>query len=158
MPCVKPTAAASAPNIMHCTDRPKSAGGRSGWKASAASPALTRSEKKHILDRLTASEGLERYLHTKYVGQKRFSLEGGESFIASMDEVVQRAGTKGVQEIVIGMAHRGRLNVLVNTLGKMPADLFAEFDHTAPEALPSGDVKYHQGFSSTSPRPAARCT
>jgi len=105
-------------------------------------------QKKHILDRLTAAEGLERYLHTKYVGQKRFSLEGGESFIASMDEIVQRGGAKGVQEIVIGMAHRGRLNVLVNTLGKMPATLFAEFDHTAKEDLPAGDVKYHQGFSS----------
>jgi len=105
-------------------------------------------KKRHILDRLTAAEGLERYLHTKYVGQKRFSLEGGESFIASMDELIQRAGEQGVQEIVIGMAHRGRLNVLVNTLGKMPKDLFAEFDHTAPEDLPAGDVKYHQGFSS----------
>ena len=105
-------------------------------------------EKKHILDRLTAAEGLERYLHTKYVGQKRFSLEGGESFIASMDALIQRAGADGAQEIVIGMAHRGRLNVLVNILGKMPKDLFAEFDHTAPEHLPAGDVKYHQGFSS----------
>ena len=105
-------------------------------------------QKKHILNRLTAAEGLERYLHTKYVGQKRFSLEGGESFIASIDELVQRAGTNGVQEIVIGMAHRGRLNVLVNTLGKTPKDLFSEFEHTAPENLPSGDVKYHQGFSS----------
>ncbi|MEY2781166.1 MAG: hypothetical protein RL307_870, partial [Pseudomonadota bacterium] len=105
-------------------------------------------KKKHILDRLTAAEGLERYLHTKYVGQKRFSLEGGESFIASMDELIQRAGEQGVQEIVIGMAHRGRLNVLVNTLGKLPGMLFAEFDHTAPEELPAGDVKYHQGFSS----------
>ncbi|MCB1989530.1 MAG: 2-oxoglutarate dehydrogenase E1 component, partial [Burkholderiaceae bacterium] len=85
---------------------------------------------------------------TKYVGQKRFSLEGGESFIAAMDELINAAGEQGVQEIVIGMAHRGRLNVLVNTLGKMPKDLFAEFDHTAPEDLPSGDVKYHQGFSS----------
>src|SRR3954467_6028813 len=111
-------------------------------------PSFTADEKKHVLDRLTAAEGLERYLHTKYVGQKRFSLEGGESFIASMDELIQRAGETGVQEIVIGMAHRGRLNVLVNTLGKMPADLFAEFDHSAPEDLPSGDVKYHQGFSS----------
>ena len=111
-------------------------------------PHFSADQKKHILDQLTAAEGLERYLHTKYVGQKRFSLEGGESFIASMDELVQRAGTKGVQEIVIGMAHRGRLNVLVNTLGKMPKDLFAEFDHTAPENLLSGDVKYHQGFSS----------
>ena len=90
----------------------------------------------------------EQKKHTKFVGQKRFSLEGGESFIVSMDELVQRAGVKGVQEVVIGMAHRGRLNVLVNTLGKMPKDLFAEFDHTAPEDLPSGDVKYHQGFSS----------
>jgi 2-oxoglutarate dehydrogenase E1 component len=111
-------------------------------------PSFNSEKKKHILDRLTAAEGLERFLHTKYVGQKRFSLEGSESFIASMDELIQSAGTKGVQEIVIGMAHRGRLNVLVNTLGKLPADLFAEFDHTAPEELPSGDVKYHQGFSS----------
>jgi 2-oxoglutarate dehydrogenase complex, dehydrogenase (E1) component, and related enzymes len=82
---------------------------------------LLQEKKKHILNRLTASEGLERFLHTKYVGQKRFSLEGGESFIASMDEVVRHGGANGVQEIVIGMAHRGRLNVLVNTLGKMPA-------------------------------------
>jgi 2-oxoglutarate dehydrogenase E1 component len=105
-------------------------------------------KKRHILDRLTAAEGLERFLHTKYVGQKRFSLEGGESFIAAMDELIRQAGSAGVQEIVIGMAHRGRLNVLVNTLGKMPSGLFAEFEHTAPEDLPAGDVKYHQGFSS----------
>src|SRR5690606_35729869 len=111
-------------------------------------PNFGPEKKRHILDRLTAAEGLERFLHTKYVGQKRFSLEGGESFIASMDELIQRAGEKGVQEIVIGMAHRGRLNVLVNILGKLPKDLFAEFEHTAPEDLPSGDVKYHQGFSS----------
>ena len=111
-------------------------------------PNFNAEKKRLILDRLTAAEGLERFLHTKYVGQKRFSLEGGESFIAAMDEVVQLAGTKGVQEIVLGMAHRGRLNVLVNTMGKMPKDLFAEFDHTAPEELPAGDVKYHQGFSS----------
>jgi 2-oxoglutarate dehydrogenase E1 component len=111
-------------------------------------PSFNAAQKKHILDRLTAAEGLERFLHTKFVGQKRFSLEGGESFIAAIDELIQSAGARGVQEIVIGMAHRGRLNVLVNTLGKMPGDLFAEFDHTAPEDLPAGDVKYHQGFSS----------
>jgi 2-oxoglutarate dehydrogenase E1 component len=111
-------------------------------------PNFTAEKKKHILDRLTAAEGLERYLHTKYVGQKRFSLEGGESFIAAMDELIQGSGAQGVQEVVIGMAHRGRLNVLVNTLGKTPGMLFAEFDHTAPEDLPAGDVKYHQGFSS----------
>ncbi|MEO3692836.1 2-oxoglutarate dehydrogenase E1 component [Roseateles paludis] len=110
--------------------------------------SFSAEDKKHILDRLTAAEGLERYLHTKYVGQKRFSLEGGESFIAAMDELIQRAGERGVQEIVIGMAHRGRLNVLVNTLGKSPQDLFAEFEHKAAEDLPAGDVKYHQGFSS----------
>ena len=111
-------------------------------------PNFNAAKKKHILERLTAAEGLERFLHTKYVGQKRFSLEGGESFISSMDELINQAGIKGIQEIVIGMAHRGRLNVLVNTMGKMPKDLFAEFDHTAPEELTSGDVKYHQGFSS----------
>ncbi|GAB2712289.1 MULTISPECIES: 2-oxoglutarate dehydrogenase E1 component [Comamonas] len=111
-------------------------------------PAFNADQKKRILDRLTAAEGLERFLHTKYVGQKRFSLEGGESFIVAMDQLINAAGQTGVQEIVIGMAHRGRLNVLVNTLGKMPKDLFAEFDHTAPEELTAGDVKYHQGFSS----------
>ncbi|MFN9506410.1 MAG: 2-oxoglutarate dehydrogenase E1 component [Rubrivivax sp.] len=134
--------------FMHCTDPTEKRWWQERLESSRSKPAFTIEKKKHILDRLTAAEGLERYLHTKYVGQKRFSLEGGESFIASMDEVVQRAGENGVQEIVIGMAHRGRLNVLVNTLGKMPKDLFAEFDHTAPEELPAGDVKYHQGFSS----------
>jgi len=111
-------------------------------------PAFDVEKKRQILDRVTAAEGLERYLQAKYVGQKRFSLEGGDSFIPCMDELIHQAGAKGVQEIVIGMAHRGRLNVLVNTLGKMPKDLFAEFEHKGPETLPAGDVKYHQGFSS----------
>ena len=138
---------------MYATDQNQKRWWQQKLEAVRSKPNFTAEKKKHILDRVTAAEGLERFLHTKYVGQKRFSLEGGESFIAAMDEVIQLAGTKGVQEIVIGMAHRGRLNVLVNSLGKMPADLFAEFDHTAPEDLPSGDVKYHQGFSSdvTSP-------
>jgi 2-oxoglutarate dehydrogenase E1 component len=113
-----------------------------------STPDFSAEKKIHILDRLTAAEGLERYLHTKYVGQKRFSLEGSESFIASIDETIQRAGENGVQEIVIGMAHRGRLNVLVNTLGKSPQDLFEEFEGKHGDELPSGDVKYHQGFSS----------
>ncbi len=111
-------------------------------------PSYPIERKKRILARLTAAEGLERYLHAKFVGQKRFSLEGGESFIAAMDELVQRAGQAGIQEIVIGMAHRGRLNVLVNVLGKMPKELFAEFEGRHAEDLPSGDVKYHKGFSS----------
>src|SRR5688572_2703559 len=105
-------------------------------------------EQKLLLRKLTEAEHLERYLHTRYVGQKRFSLEGGESLIPSIDELIQRAGAAGVQEIVIGMAHRGRLNVLVNVLGKMPKDLFQEFEGKAAQELPSGDVKYHNGFSS----------
>ncbi len=122
-------------------------------ESNRSTPSFDVDKKRHILDRLTAAEGLERYLHAKYVGQKRFSLEGGESFIASMDELIQRSGEKGVEEIVIGMAHRGRLNVLVNTLGKMPADLFAEFEGKAASDLPAGDVKYHNGFSSDVPTP-----
>ncbi|WP_439608807.1 2-oxoglutarate dehydrogenase E1 component [Hydrogenophaga sp.] len=133
---------------MYITDQSQKRWWQERLEGSRSKPAFNAEKKKHILDRLTAAEGLERFLHTKYVGQKRFSLEGGESFIASMDELIRQAGQVGIQEIVIGMAHRGRLNVLVNTLGKMPKDLFAEFDHTAPEELPSGDVKYHQGFSS----------
>jgi 2-oxoglutarate dehydrogenase E1 component len=117
-------------------------------EATRARPKFAQDKKRRILDRLTAAEGLEKYLHTRYVGQKRFSLEGGESFIAAMDEIVQHGGDQGIQEFVIGMAHRGRLNVLVNTLGKMPKDLFAEFEGQHPDDLPSGDVKYHQGFSS----------
>ena len=117
-------------------------------ESTRAAGAFSAEQKQHILDRITAAEGLERYLHTKYVGQKRFSLEGGESFIASLDTLIQRAGSQGVQEIVIGMAHRGRLNVLVNILGKMPHDLFAEFEGKHADDLPAGDVKYHQGFSS----------
>ena len=124
-----------------------------------STPLFTAEEKLHILDRLTAAEGLERYLHTKYVGQKRFSLEGGESFIAAMDELVQRAGAKGVQEIVIGMAHRGRLNVLVNTLGKMPKDLFAEFEGKRRRDLPAGRRQVPQRLlQRRHRRPAGPCT
>ncbi|MDP3708197.1 MAG: thiamine pyrophosphate-dependent enzyme, partial [Polaromonas sp.] len=133
---------------MYATDQNQKRWWQQKLETIRSKPNFTKEKKLHILDRLTAAEGIERFLHTKYVGQKRFSLEGGESFIASMDELIQRGGEIGVQEIVIGMAHRGRLNVLVNSLGKVPANLFAEFDHTAPEDLPSGDVKYHQGFSS----------
>ena len=133
---------------MYATDQNQKRWWQQKLESIRSKPNLSKEKKLHLLDRLSAAEGLERFLHTKYVGQKRFSLEGGESFIASMDELIQRGGEIGVQEIVIGMAHRGRLNVLVNSLGKVPANLFAEFDHTAPEDLPSGDVKYHQGFSS----------
>ena len=104
-------------------------------------------QRRRILGRLTAAETLERYLHTKYVGQKRFSLEGGETIVPLLDHLLQRAGSQGVKEAVIGMAHRGRLNVLVNILGKQPSMLFAEFEGIHAEHLTSGDVKYHQGFS-----------
>jgi 2-oxoglutarate dehydrogenase E1 component len=106
-------------------------------------------EKKNILWQLTAAEGLERYLHTKYVGQKRFSLEGGDSLIALLDDLVQTGGKLGLEEMIIGMAHRGRLNVLVNLLGKSPKDLFNEFEgqYDLAKLRGSGDVKYHKGFS-----------
>ena len=111
-------------------------------------PPLEAETRHWLLDRLTAAEGIERYLHSKYVGQKRFSLEGGESLIPMLDVLIQEAGKQGVQETVIGMSHRGRLNVLVNILGKSPADLFSEFEGRHAKDLQTGDVKYHQGFSS----------
>lgn len=120
-------------------------------ESTRSTPEFTTDQKRNILRQVTEAEGLERFLHTKYVGQKRFSLEGGESFIAAMDEVVNHAGEGGVQEIVVGMAHRGRLNMLVNIMGKMPGDLFAEFEGTHVTDLSDGDVKYHNGFSSDLP-------
>src|SRR5882724_11338518 len=110
---------------------------------------FSAAEKKNILWQLTAAEGLERYLHTKYVGQKRFSLEGGDSLIPLLDDLVQQGGKSGVEEAIIGMAHRGRLNVLVNLLGKSPKDLFSEFEgqYDLAKLRGSGDVKYHKGFS-----------
>jgi len=134
--------------FMYITDPAQKRWLQERLESSRAKPKFSDEKKRRVLDRLTAAEGLEKYLHTRYVGQKRFSLEGGESFIASMDEIVQHGGTQGIQEFVIGMAHRGRLNVLVNTLGKMPSELFAEFEGHHDDDLPSGDVKYHQGFSS----------
>ena len=133
---------------MYITDQGQKRWWQQKLESVRSNPQLNLDQKKRVLERLTAAEGLERFLHTKYVGQKRFSLEGGESFIVAMDELIKQASQHGVQEVVIGMAHRGRLNLLVNTLGKMPSMLFAEFDHTAPEDLTAGDVKYHQGFSS----------
>ncbi len=120
-------------------------------------PTFNVDQKKRILERLTAAETLERYLHTKYVGQKRFSLEGGESLIVAMDEAVRTGGAMGVDEVVVGMAHRGRLNVLVNTLGKAPSMLFAEFEGKKKSDLSAGDVKYHMGFSSDVSTPGGAC-
>ncbi|NTU53403.1 MAG: 2-oxoglutarate dehydrogenase E1 component [Chlorobiaceae bacterium] len=134
--------------FMYITDQTEKRWWQAKFETIRANPDFNPDQKRHILERLTAAEGFERYLHTRFIGQKRFSLEGGDSFIPAMDELIQRAGKAGVQEIVIGMAHRGRLNVLVNIMGKNPVDLFAEFEGKHAEELASGDVKYHQGFAS----------
>jgi len=118
------------------------------FEGAQGKPGYEYSERRWLLERLTAAEGIEKYLHSKYVGQKRFSLEGGESLIPLIGEMVRRGGDEGIKEMVLGMAHRGRLNVLVNILGKKPADLFSEFEGQYDSGLASGDVKYHQGFSS----------
>ncbi|MDA1075623.1 MAG: 2-oxoglutarate dehydrogenase E1 component, partial [Proteobacteria bacterium] len=111
-------------------------------------PANSASERRVVLERLIAAEGLEKYLHARYPGTKRFGLEGAESLIPMLHEMLQRLGSHGVLETVIGMAHRGRLNVLVNIFGKDPWDIFEEFEGKALVTQGSGDVKYHQGFSS----------
>ncbi|MEO6985282.1 MAG: 2-oxoglutarate dehydrogenase E1 component [Paralcaligenes sp.] len=134
--------------FMHISDQAAKRWIQERLESTIGVPSYSTERKRYILRQLTEAEGLERFLHTKYVGQKRFSLEGGESFIASMDEVVNHAGENGVQELVVGMAHRGRLNMLVNIMGKMPGDLFAEFEGKHTEGLTDGDVKYHNGFSS----------
>ncbi|MFP5384173.1 MAG: 2-oxoglutarate dehydrogenase E1 component [Gammaproteobacteria bacterium] len=111
-------------------------------------PEYSPEIRRHLLERLTAAEGLENYLAARFPGTKRFGLEGGESLIPCVDEIIQRGGSYGLKEVVLGMAHRGRLNVLVNTFGKNPSDLFSEFEGKQTVKTGSGDVKYHQGFSS----------
>lgn len=108
----------------------------------------TNAEKKHILDRLVVADGFEKYLGFKYVGQKRFSLEGGDSLIPLLDALVARGVELDVKDIIIGMAHRGRLNVLANIVGKDVKDIFAAFEGTGVSETHSGDVKYHLGCSS----------
>jgi 2-oxoglutarate dehydrogenase E1 component len=122
---------------------------RKRFEQGATADLLTDEERLWTLEQLTGAEGIERYLHTRYVGQKRFSLEGGESLIPMLDDIIQQGGASGIREIVIGMAHRGRINVLVNILGKSPEELFEEFEgnYDLDELKGSGDVKYHKGFS-----------
>ncbi|WP_434630002.1 2-oxoglutarate dehydrogenase E1 component [Chromobacterium sp. CV08] len=140
--------------FMHITQSDEKHWVQKRFEDDLSTPRYDADKKKRILKQITAAETLERYLHTKYVGQKRFSLEGGESAIAALDHLIQNATEQGVQELIIGMAHRGRLNVLVNTLGKLPRDLFAEFEGKAAQQMASGDVKYHMGFSSDIPTPS----
>ncbi len=127
-----------------------------GWIQSRLEPTMARPDfdnkkKSKLLDDLTAAETLERYLHTKYVGQKRFSLEGGESLIPLLQEIIHHSGSQKTREMILAMAHRGRLNVLINIMGKSPESLFKEFEDTNTDDssydLLAGDVKYHKGFS-----------
>jgi len=133
---------------MHITDEAEKMWVQQRMESARSRPAFGAGVKRRILDRLIAAEGLEKYLGSKYPGTKRFGLEGGESFIPCLAELIHRAGSSGVVETVIGMAHRGRINVLVNLMGKDPADLFDEFEGRYQPGFGSGDVKYHQGFSS----------
>lgn len=136
--------------FMHISDHEQRRWVYSRLEKASGNAGLSRDEQLRVLERLTAADGLERYLHTKYVGQKRFSLEGGDSLIPMIDTLIRAGGEDQVEEMIIGMAHRGRLNMLVNTLGKPPLELFDEFegkfDH-ADDPEYSGDVKYHMGFS-----------
>lgn len=134
---------------MHITDTEQKRWIQKRLEGYQVNPEIDDEYRRWLLTLVTAAEGLERYLHTKYVGQKRFSLEGGESLIPLLDELIQRCGTKGIEEVVIGMAHRGRLNVLTNILGKPPQQIFDEFEGNKEisEEIRSGDVKYHMGFS-----------
>ncbi|MEZ5511111.1 MAG: 2-oxoglutarate dehydrogenase E1 component [Gammaproteobacteria bacterium] len=134
---------------MHIVDTAEKRWIQQRMESVRSHPNYSREVRVHLLERLIAAEGLERMLATKYPGTKRFGLEGGESLIPCIDEIIQRAGSYGAKELVIGMAHRGRLNVLVNILGKNPGDLFSEFEGKKKHnEMGSGDVKYHQGFSS----------
>ncbi len=114
------------------------------------SKPLTITQKKRILEKLNQGVMFEKFLHTKYIGQKRFSLEGGESTIAALDAIINTAANNNVQEVVIGMAHRGRLNILANIMGKTYEQIFSEFEGTAKldQTMGSGDVKYHMGYGS----------
>ena len=134
---------------MHITDTQEKRWIQKRLEGYRATPELETADRRWLLTLLTAAEGFEKYLHQRYVGQKRFSLEGGDALIPLLDELIQRAGRKGQQEVVIGMAHRGRLSVLTNIFGKPPQDIFDEFEGRVQMdwRQMAGDVKYHMGFS-----------
>jgi 2-oxoglutarate dehydrogenase E1 component len=112
---------------------------------------LSLEKQRRIMEKLNQGVMFEKFLHTKYIGQKRFSLEGGENAIPALDTIINTAAALNVQEVVIGMAHRGRLNVLANIMGKTYEQIFSEFEGTAKldQTMGSGDVKYHMGYGST---------
>ncbi|OCQ51780.1 2-oxoglutarate dehydrogenase E1 component [Photorhabdus australis subsp. thailandensis] len=133
---------------MHITNTEEKRWIQQRLESVTVSSQFSAEEKRRFLAELTAAEGLERYLGAKFPGAKRFSLEGGDALIPMLKDLIRHAGKHDTREVVLGMAHRGRLNVLVNILGKKPADLFDEFAGKHKEHLGTGDVKYHQGFSS----------
>ncbi|SON49246.1 2-oxoglutarate dehydrogenase E1 component [Vibrio tapetis] len=132
---------------MHMTNTEQKRWIQQRLESVSGQPSFNREEKQTFLDELTAAEGLERYLGAKFPGAKRFSLEGGDALIPMTKEMIRHAGSQGMREVVVGMAHRGRLNMLVNVLGKKPQDLFDEFAGKHDDTWGTGDVKYHQGFS-----------
>jgi 2-oxoglutarate dehydrogenase E1 component len=134
---------------MHITDTQEKRWIQKRLEGYRATPELDTADRRWLLTLLTAAEGFEKYLHQRYVGQKRFSLEGGDALIPLLDELIQRAGRKGQKELVIGMAHRGRLSVLTNIFGKPPQDIFDEFEGRIQMdwRQMAGDVKYHMGFA-----------
>ena len=133
---------------MHITDTEQKRWLQQKIESVQAKPEISRDEKLGLLKGLTAADGMEKYLGSKFPGAKRFSLEGGDALIPMLKGLITKAGTAGTKEVVIGMAHRGRLNVLVNVLGKNPSVLFDEFSGKHDDSLGAGDVKYHAGFSS----------
>ncbi len=133
---------------MHITDTDQKRWLQNKIESVQAKPTFSKEEKLSILKGLTAADGMEKYLGAKFPGAKRFSLEGGDALIPMLKGLITKAGASGTKEVVIGMAHRGRLNVLVNVLGKNPSVLFDEFSGKHDDSLGAGDVKYHAGFSS----------
>ncbi len=132
--------------VLHVTDAAQRRWWQMRLESARSKPRLPTAKKRRILERLTAAEGLEKTLHTRFVGQTRFSLEGGESLVVLLDELVQGGAARGVRHAVMGMAHRGRLNVLLNVVGKPAAALFDTFGNGADAELLAGDVKYHKGY------------
>lgn len=132
---------------MHLANQDEIAWIQKNFETGHGRPKFQAEQKIKILKDLIAADGLERYLGTRYVGQKRFSLEGGDALIPAMNELIHQACAAHVEEVVIGMAHRGRLNVLINVLGKTPDSLFQEFEGKY-DSTRTGDVKYHLGYSS----------
>tara|TARA_Y100001934_G_scaffold54025_1_gene66433 strand:- start:5752 stop:8532 length:2781 start_codon:yes stop_codon:yes gene_type:complete len=133
---------------MHITDTEQKRWLQQRIESVEARPQIDRDEKISILKGLVAADGMEKYLGAKFPGAKRFSLEGGDALIPMLKGLITAAGSQGTKEVVVGMAHRGRLNVLVNVLGKNPSVLFDEFSGKHDESLGAGDVKYHAGYSS----------